>query len=239
MPTIANRGAARLAVMVALVALIASGCGGGAKTSDPEANPTQTKGLERQSPAQVQQAAAAALKAAKSVHVTGTAINNGKPVRVDLRIQSNASSGTMELQGVKLEFITTGGTTYLKADQQTWATLGVPAVAGQRLADRWVKTGPRQVAGLTGFSLDNLAGQLMKGDSPWEPTVEQTTLDGTKVVVISRKDGSKLYVANTGPPYPLRGEKKGANAGRTDFTEYGADFHITAPANAMDIGQVG
>jgi hypothetical protein len=243
MPTIANRGAARLAVMVALVALVASGCSGGTKTSDPQtttqANALQTSGLEQQSPAQVQQAAAAALKAAKSVHVTGTAINNGKPVRVDLRIQGNASSGTMELEGVRLEIITIGGTTYLKADQQTWATLGVPAVAGQRLADRWVKTGPRQVAGLTGLSLDNLAGQLMKGDSPWEPTVEQTTLDGTKVVVISRKDGSKLYVANAGPPYPLRGEKKGANAGRTDFTEYGADFHITAPANAMDIGQVG
>jgi hypothetical protein len=245
MPTIANRGAARLAVMVALVALVASGCGGGTKTSDPQtnpttqANPTQAKGLEQQSPAQVQQAAAAALKAAKSVHVTGTAINNGKPVRVDLRIQGNASSGTMELQGVKLEIITIGNTTYLKANQQTWATLGVPAVAGQRLADRWVKMGPRQAAGLTGFSLDNLAAQLMKGDSPWEPTVEQTTLDGTTVVVISQQDGSKLYVANTGPPYPLRGEKKGANAGRTDFTEYGADFHITAPANAMDTGQVG
>ena len=79
----------------------------------------------------------------------------------------------------------------------------------------------------------------MKGDSPWGRRWSRPTLDGTKVVVISRKDGSKLYVANTGPPYPLRGEKKGANAGRTDFTEYGADFHITAPANAMDIGQVG
>jgi hypothetical protein len=254
MPTIANRGAARLAVMVALVALVASGCGGGTKTSDPQttttqanapqtngpqANAPQTNGLEQQSPAQVQQAAAAALRAAKSVHVTGTAINNGRPVRVDLRLQGNASSGTMELEGVRLEITTIGNTTYLKANQQTWQTLGVPAAAAQRLTDQWVKTRPQQVTGLTGFSLDNLAAQLMKGDSPWEPKVEQTTLDGNKVVVISQKDGSKLYVANTGPPYPLRGEKRGANAGRTDFTEYGADFHITAPANATDTGGVG
>jgi hypothetical protein len=244
MPTIANRGAARLAVMVALVALVTSGCGGGTKTSDPQTNPTQanapqTNGLEQQSPAQVQQAAAAALKAAKSVHVTGTAINDGKPVRADLRIQGNASSGTMELEGVKLEITTIGNTTYLKANQQTWETLGVPAAAGQRLADRWVKTRPQQVTGLTGFTLDNLASQLIRDDSPWEPRVEQTTLDGTKVVVISQQDGSKLYVANTGPPYPLRGEEKGANAGRIDFTEYGADFHITAPGNATDIGEIG
>jgi hypothetical protein len=245
MPTIANRGAARLAVMVALVALITSGCGGGSKTSDTQttttqATATQTNGLETQSPAQVQQAAAAALKAAKSVHVRGTAINDGKPVHADLRIQGNASTGTMQLEeGVKLEITTIGNTTYLKANQQTWQTLGVPAAAAQRLADRWVKTRPQQVTGLTGFTLDNLAAQLIKDDSPWEPKVERITLDGNKVVVISQQDGSKLYVANTGPPYPLRGEEKGANAGRIDFTEYGTDFHITAPANAVDTGEIG
>ena len=56
MPTIANRGAARLAAMVALVALVTSGCGGGTKTSDTQTNTTQTNatqtnGLEKQSPA--------------------------------------------------------------------------------------------------------------------------------------------------------------------------------------------
>jgi ABC-type transport system substrate-binding protein len=106
---------------------------------------------------------------------------------------------------VRLEIITIGNTTYLKANQQTWQTLGVPAAAAQRLADRWVKTRPQQVTGLTGFTLDNLAAQLIKDDSPWGPRVEQTTLDGNKVVVISQQDGSKLSVANTGPPYPLRG----------------------------------
>jgi hypothetical protein len=244
MQAIATRGAARLALTVALVALVASGCGGGTKTNASQSNTTQTSatqtnGLEKQSPAEVQQAAASALKAAKSVHVRGTALNEGKPVQGDLRIQGNASSGIMELEGVKLEITTIGNTTYLKADQQTWNTLGVPAAAAQRLADRWVKTRPQQVTGLTGFSLDNLAAQLIKNDSPWGPKVEQTTLDGNKVVVISQQDGSKLYVANTGPPYPLRGEEKGANAGRIDFTEYGADFHITAPSDAMDIGEAG
>jgi hypothetical protein len=140
---------------------------------------------------------------------------------------------------VKLEITTIANTTYLKANQQTWQTLGVPATAAQRLADRWVKTRPQQVTGLTGFTLDNLAAQLIKDDSPWEPKVEQTTLDGNKVIVISQQDGSKLYVANTGPPYPLRGEEKGANAGRIDFIEYGTDFHITAPSGAVDTGEIG
>ena len=108
-----------------------------------------------------------------------------------MRIQGNASTGTMELEGVKLEITSIGGTTYLRADQQTWETLEVPAAARQVLADRWVKVRPEQVTSLSGFSLDDLATQLTGADNPLEPKVEQTTLDGNKVVV-SQQDGSKL-----------------------------------------------
>jgi hypothetical protein len=254
MSTIAHRRTARLAATVVLVVLVSSGCGGGSKTGSTQpnatqpnatqanatqANATQANGLEKRSAAQVEQAAAAALKGAESVHMTGAALNQDKPVQVDLRIQGNASTGTLQLQGGKLQITTIGNITYLKADQQTWEALGAPTVASQHLADRWVKTRPGQVTGLTGFTLENLAAQLTRNDSPLEPQVRQTTLDGKKVVVISRKDGSKLYVANTGLPYPLRAEKQGVDAGRVDLTEYGADFHITAPSNAMDLGKLG
>ena len=42
-------------------------------------------------------------------------------------------------------------------------------------------------------------------------------------------------IANTGPAYPLSGELKGQNAGRIEFTEYGAPLHITAPGDAIDL----
>ena len=124
---------------------------------------------------------------------------------------------------MKLEITAIGDAVYLKGDQKTWEMFGVPAAAGRALANKWVKVPPGQVTNLSGFSLDDLAAQLAEADNPLEPGVEQTTLDGNKVVVISQQDGSKLYVANTGPAYPLRGEMKGANAGRIDLTEYGAD----------------
>ena len=38
-----------------------------------------------------------------------------------------------------------------------------------------------------------------------------------------------------GPAYPVRGELKGQNAGRLEFTDYGAPLHITAPSNAIDV----
>lgn len=53
-------------------------------------------------------------------------------------------------------------------------------------------------------------------------------------MVVRWRDGSKLYVANTGPAYPLRGDFKSPHAGRIDFTEYGAPIQITAPATVMN-----
>jgi hypothetical protein len=154
-------------------------------------------------------------------------------------LAAGACGGGTKSNTTATQATTVGNATYLKADQQTWTTLGVPAAAAKRLADKWVKVRPQQVSGLTGFSLDDLAAQLAGAENPLEPKVEQTTLDGSKVVVVSQKDGSKLYVANTGPPYPLRGENQGASAGRIDLTEYGADFHISAPSDAIDMGELG
>jgi hypothetical protein len=104
--------------------------------------------------------------------------------------------------------------------------LGVSAEAARLGANRRLKSSPQQV-GLEGFSLDAFAADLAHPDMPLNPTVEQTEFNGKKVVVVSAQDGSMLYVANTGVAYPLRAEDKGQNPGSLDFTEYGADFHIT------------
>jgi hypothetical protein len=249
----------RLAVVGALVALALAGCGGGSKTShakdtSPQTEVAQTKlartdviqpeiaqpevaqtnGLERRSAAQVEQEAAAALRAANSVHVTARGRFEGKPARLDLRIQGDSSTGTLGLKGAQLKVTVIGDDAYLKADQRSWKTLGAPPAAQRRLHDRWVKVAAKQLD-LEGFAIDSLAASMTQHDSPLEPTVQQATLAGNKVVVLSLQDGSKLYVANTGPAYPLRADCKGADAARLDFTEYGADFHITAPSTFMDL----
>jgi hypothetical protein len=84
-----------------------------------------------------------------------------------------------------------------------------------------------------GFSLASLAAVMTRA-GPLDPGVRQATLNGRKVVVITdHRHGVKLYIANTGPAYPLRAELLGPRPQRIDFTSYGANFHITAPANAI------
>jgi len=54
------------------------------------------------------------------------------------------------------------------------------------------------------------------------------------VVVVSWRDGGKVYAENTGPAYPLSAElKKGPHAGLVEFTEYRIPLHITAPSTAI------
>jgi hypothetical protein len=219
---------ARIVAMVALVTLVLTGCGGG----------TETNGLEDKSPAQIQEEAAAAIKGAKGVHVMGTSITEGTPAQVDLRIENGSSSGSITLEGADFEITRVGEVIYVKADEAALENLSLPRELHRLGADRWLKLAPEEASGLEGFSLDSFAQQLMMNESALETEAEQTELDGRRVVVISMQDGSRLYVANTGPAYPIRGELKGANEGRIDFSEYGVDFEITAPENYVELGEL-
>jgi hypothetical protein len=219
----------RIVAVAALVTLLLTGCGGGG---------TPTNGLEDKSPAQIQEEAAAAIKGAKGVHVTGTSITDGTPAQVDLQIQNGSSSGTITLEGAHFEITRVGEVTYVKADEAALESLGIPPEMHGLGADRWLKLAPQEASGLEGFSLDSFAEQVTMNESTLKTKVEQTELDGKRVVVISTQDGSRLYIANTGPAYPIRGDLKGANEGRIDFSEYDVDFQITAPQDYVELGEL-
>lgn len=218
-----------VSVLAALVTVSVSACGGAATTSrSTTTGGAATNGLEKQSPADVLQEAAAALEAAKSVHVTGT----GPTGRLDLRMTGRSSSGALEQGGVPLEVTIVGGSTYVRTDQAGLKMIGVPKPLQRQLDGRWLKVNSQDV---TGFTLADFVSELTAYHGPLEPKVRQASLNGKKVVVVSWQHDGKLYVANTGPAYPLRGEFKGQNAAVVDFTDYGAPLHITAPSNAIDV----
>jgi hypothetical protein len=248
--TSTRRRPVRLAAAIALVIAAGTGCTGGARTngtppegaraSGPQTTSgARTNGLENRSAAQVRKEVGVALRTAKSVHVTVAGVSSGQLPQLDLRIQGSSSTGAMGLGGVQYQITTVGGGTYVKGDQRAWEAFGMPAAVQRRLAGRWVKVRPQQFASLEAFSLDSLAAGLTRNDSRLAAKVEQATLDGRKVLVLRKRDGSRIYVANTGPAYPLRTEGKGPSAVRVDFTEYGVDFQITTPSDVVDLDTVG
>ncbi len=220
------------AVAIAVLVPVTIGACGSASAPASGGASAPTNGLERKSPADVLQQAAAALKGATSVHIVGA----GPDGLIDARVQPGAATGTLTKDGHKARITIIGSDGYLYADHAGMEMMGVPREVQSQVAGRWLKV---PGSAFTGFTLAGLASQLTSYTGPLEAKVSQATLDGKQVVVVSWLDGGKLYVANTGPAYPLRGDFNGPQAGRIDFTEYGGHFQITAPTNVIDVSGSG
>jgi hypothetical protein len=218
------------AAVVPVAALAASGCGGAAATAGGATN-----GLEHQMPTAVLQDAARAVAAAHSVQIVWTPPRgNGRLSRVDARIQGGSETLTVVDRGVpKATFTIIGQDAYVKINPAVLKMLGGPPLAKSPFG-QWLKIpAARLHLPLQGISTASVAA-LLGRHGPLDPAVAQATLDGRKVVVVTDlRTGGKIYVANTGPAYPLRLDFMGPHPQRLDFSDYGANFHITAPRNAI------
>ena len=196
---------AAAAALGALVTFVASGCGG------MRAIAVTTNGLEKKTGTQVVQDAAAAIEAAKSVHVTGLIFS--PRYRFDVRIQAADRAGTETLAGGQAQVIIIGGThvgyadTYLKAGPQVLKNYFRASVPVQLLAGRWLKVPPALGASLLGygFSRNDFAAALVTFFSPPEPTVRQATLGGRKVVVVSYRTARSSTSRTPAPPTRFAG----------------------------------
>ena len=227
-PLVVRRVTAPALVISALAALALGGCGGDAKT---------TNGVEKLPARTAQKKALAALRSAGSAHVKGTALTAGNRAQVDVQVSGRSSRGVIAAEGVRFAFTRIEDVTYIKASRQALAKLGAPVRMQRIAAQRWVKLAPDQVT-LSGLSLAEFAAQLAKNESPLDPHVARDTLGGKPVAVLTQRNGSKLYIANTGTAYPLHGDYKGEAPGRLDFSDFGVEVRITAPKHPLDAGDV-
>jgi hypothetical protein len=191
-----------------------SACGGPATATGPPANAATaaTNGLENKSPAEVLRTAVAALGAAQSVHIVGS--NSDGPS--DSRLGRSSAIGMTTLSRTGHVWTRVVGCYgYKKTDfgplAGLWRRYPAQVFYGQTLAD-YAQYNP-----------------LIGDHGALEPKVQQATVNGKKVVVVSWRDGSKLQVANTGPAYPLRADFKEHidPAVRMVFSEY--NVPLTSP----------
>jgi hypothetical protein len=213
------------AAVVPFAALAASGCGGATTTAGGA-----TSGLENKTPTQILHDAAAALGAAKSVQIVFTPPRGKRrPSQVDLRIQGDSRTLTLVQNGIgKAEFTIIGQHAYVKITPAMFKILPPPPSL-KRIVGRWLRIPAKRLT-LRGFSLASLQAVLTH-HGPLEP-LRRTTFYGRKVVVVTdQRNGAKLYVANTGPAYPLLVVYPDGR--RIELSDYGANFHITAPSNAI------
>jgi hypothetical protein len=219
--------------LLALAAIAAlAGCGGSSSSSN---------GLESKSPAQILAAAKAAAGKAASVHVSGSIINEKKPISLDMElVAGKGAKGHLALEGLGFDIIEVEHAFYLKGSNAFYTKVaGAPAA--QLLQGKWLKvpTTSGEFASLA--QLTNLSrlidatlgnhGTLAKGPSG--------SVGGQQAVSITdTTKGGTLYVASTGTAYPLEISKSGADAGKVVFNRWNQPVTLAAPPGAINIDQL-
>ena len=227
----------------ALAAAVLSLCLGaaGAVAAAPPDN-----GIAAKPPNAILAAALAAGEHSHSVRVVGNVVNGGTPGRIDVRFAGNALAGRLSERGVGFDVVVTGGEVYVRGGASFWKTTGGtthPAVI-RLFADRWVASSATtgSFAKLArSFRLRSLLRSLAA--SHGNLTLGgRTTIHGHPAIALKdATQGGSLYVATTGPPFPLSiQEPKGAgyDSGRVDFEGWNAAFAIKAPASYLDLDKL-
>jgi len=230
--TLPNMGSrlATLAICAVLGSGTVAGCGGSSST-----------GIASKSANQIVTAASSAMTHASSVHVSGSIVTGGVPLTLDLTVASGKGGlGQMSEGGLAFKIVNVGQTVYLQGTPEFWQHYGGAAVA-RLLNGKWLKAPANgqfaSIAALTDMqrlvgSILLTQGVLTKGST--------TTVNGHPVIAVTDKaKNGTLYVATTGPPYPIEITRAGTGGGRITFDRFNQPVTLTPPSNAIPLSQLG
>lgn len=236
------------------LALLAAGCGflsgstsstssAPSATTSPAPTRAPANGMADKPPAQIIAAATKALASARSVHVKGTVRQSGARYTFDLVLERAAAKGSMTapilgIKNAQFDFVVAGGKLFIRSST-LWQKAGGTAAA-QLLNNRWVVLPKAAFRAFPYRSLRAFARILHSG-SPGKPrrAGPVTMINGSPAIPV-RSGDSIVYVATTGPPFPLRATPAthAAGAGVVDFIAYNAPVKIGPPPNAVDLNQL-
>jgi hypothetical protein len=221
----------RLLILPAVaVALLLAGCGGSSSNGEAEKSASQI----------LADAKRAAIEAG-SVKVRGTIEDQGTAIALDLLVGTDGGSGTMTIQGSKIDIIRIGNVVYLRAGADFYRQVGAGKGAGQLLDGRWLKVAS------TSADFKDLASftdidQFMKNALKPEGKISkggETTVSGSKAIELKDSKGGSLFVATTGKPYPVEFHGGGTTSGKLVLTDFGAAVKPKAPKNPVDLAKLG
>lgn len=222
----------RVPLLLLATALLA-GCGGSRRSA-------KSNGEASKPAAQVLADTEAAAGAASSTHISGRIVSNGTTVTLDLSlVRGKGASGSLSAGGLSFDLVRIGATAYIRGSDAFYRHFTGPAVA-RLLHGKWLKA-PVTYGGLRSLvPLTSIASLFARvGAHHGALTAEgPLTYHGQRVVEIrDRSDGSTLYVAATGKPYPVAivGGRKGP-AGTVVFDRWNQPVSLSAPPQAIDLG---
>jgi hypothetical protein len=215
--------------------------------STPTPTPTPTpsdNGVAVKTAKQILAAMSTAIKSASSTHMSGKMPHAGGLMKMDMYMGKKQAKGSItglvKGSAATMNIITTQGKTYFQG-REFWRAEG-GATAEQLFGDRWVTMPAKEGSQFESFmSLSSMASGLLK-PSGTVTKEKQTTVAGQPVIGLRDSDGSTMYVATTGEPYPveiLPPAGKAKPGEKMTFSEWNAPLTVTAPADSIDFSKYG
>jgi hypothetical protein len=236
------RRAAHAAVAGAACVIAISACGGGGSSGGKTV--PKDNGLAAKSAQEILDAAKNAARQKATVHAAGTHVESGdtEALTMDLDSAHDAAGGFLTINGDRIDVRRVGTQIYVKASKSFLETqAGLNAAQSTLAADKWLKTTTSNTdfAAFIDFtSIDELlkpTGAVTKGT--------ESVVNGQKVIGLVDSKGTAdegtLYISTTGDPLPASIVAGGSGSGTTTFTNWGASLNIVAPADAIDLSQLG
>lgn len=199
--------AAALPAALAAAGLIAA-CGGSSPSSSSSSSPAASPSPTAISAAQILPKMKAAVNAAQSVHMSGSATSGSQHVTFDVSFFGKSGvDGSVGVNGATFIVLSVAGKTYIKVNAAFLKAAGAPASACAKVCGKYVEVPAAQARQLTGsFTLGSLAKQafakLPGKVSSASVMFTPATVGGQQVLQFSQ-GGNTIAVAGTGTPYPL------------------------------------
>lgn len=218
-----------LAAAGAALTLVLTACGGGGDTN----------GLEDAAPAEIGTRSVEALRTAGSVRVVGTVQDptTDGSTTYDLVMSGSSARGTVTSGPIVTELVKVNDDTYTKGSRAYYESIG-EGDAADLLADRWVRLPAEDAAQYRYFSIEGFVLAISEYVTALDGPVTTEDLAGRRAVVAGSEQGTRLWAANSGEPVPLRLDMLDGEQGRMEFSDYGSDVPIPAPAEAVDLASL-
>jgi hypothetical protein len=230
-----------LAGPAAIVAvLLVAGCSGGgsgtAATGDSSpASAAASAGPPPDAAAVGKQMKSATAKAT-GVHILAVVTQDAAKISMNMSMtRAGDLSGTMSANRVALTMLVTQGHAYIKVSSGLLKSQHLPAASCTLICGKYLEVPTGQAKGmLNGMDMSSLLGQVSAGRLTY---VRTATVNGQPAWQMRASDGSVVYVAAQGPPYPLRLTK---GPSRADFTQWNS---VTIPppppaSQVVDLSQL-
>ena len=234
----AMRWSAGSAAVVAV--LLVAGCGGGGSGTattggSSAAGVAASAGPPPDAAALGEQMKSATAKAT-GVHILAVVTQDRAKISVDMSMtRAGDVSGTASANRVGFTMLVTQGHAYIKISSGMLKSQNLPTASCTLICGKYLEVPTGQAKGmLNGMDMSSLLGQASASRLTYVRTV---TVDGRPAWQMRGSDGSTVYVAAQGPPYPLRLTK---GPSRVDFTQWNS---VTIPppppaSQVVDLSQL-